>query len=60
VVLALAQEHHVMLTRELLYTGLTRAASAAVGVWSPGALSLALQRRSGHRHTRLAELVRDR
>jgi exodeoxyribonuclease V alpha subunit len=57
VVLALATEHRIMLTRELVYTGLTRGASVVVGVWNPGALSLALQRRAGHRHTRLAELV---
>lgn len=57
VVVALAAEHHVMLTRELLYTAITRAQTVAVGVWSPRALRIALGRRAGRRHTRLAELV---
>ena len=57
VVVALAAEHHVMLMRELLYTAVTRAQTVAVGVWSPRALHIALGRRAGRRHTRLAELV---
>lgn len=57
VVVALAAEHHVMLTREILYTAVTRASTVAVGVWSPRALHIALHRRAGRRHTRLCELI---
>ena len=58
VVVALARAHAVMLTRNLLYTAVTRAERVCVVVGEPSALSLALGRRdSRRRHTRLVELV---
>src|ERR671938_1148055 len=58
VVIALAMAHAVMLTRNLLYTGLTRAQELAVIVGDRRALALGLRRaESARRHTRLAELV---
>jgi exodeoxyribonuclease V alpha subunit len=58
IVLALARSHRIMLTRNLLYTAVTRAESACVVVCQPGALELALARRDARRrHTRLAEIV---
>lgn len=57
VVVALAAEQRIMLTRELLYTGVTRGEQVTVGVWHPGALAQALRTRAGHRHTRLDELI---
>jgi exodeoxyribonuclease V alpha subunit len=58
VVVPLFRGHHVMLTRNLVYTALTRAERAAVFVGDLGALSLALGRRdAGTRYTRLATLV---
>ncbi|MCW3041627.1 MAG: ATP-dependent RecD-like helicase [Solirubrobacterales bacterium] len=59
VVVPLFRGHHVMLTRNLVYTALTRAERAAVFVGDLGALSMALGRRdAGKRFTRLAALVR--
>jgi len=61
VVVALARAHAVMLTRNLLYTAVTRAERVCVVVGEPSALSLALGRRdSRRRHTRLVELVSSR
>jgi exodeoxyribonuclease V alpha subunit len=58
VVVALDRAHHVMLTRNLVYTAVTRAARACVLVCHPAALATALRvRDGGRRHTRLAELV---
>jgi exodeoxyribonuclease V alpha subunit len=58
VVMPLTRAHHVMLTRNLVYTALTRATTAAVLVGEPAALQIALGRRDAHlRHTRLAQLV---
>ncbi len=58
VVMPLTRGHHVMLTRNLVYTALTRASTAAVLVGEPAALHVALGRRDAHlRHTRLAALV---
>ncbi len=58
VVVALARSHSIMLTRNLLYTAVTRAERACVLVSEPGALELALGRRdTKRRHTRLAELL---
>ena len=58
VVLPLVRAHHMMLTRNLVYTALTRASTATVLVGEPAALALALGRRDAHRrHTRLAALV---
>ena len=59
VVVPLFGGHQIMLTRNLVYTALTRAERAAVFVGELGALSLALGRRdAGKRYTRLASLVR--
>jgi exodeoxyribonuclease V alpha subunit len=47
-----------MLTRNLVYTAITRAERVCVVVGEPAALHVALGRRDAHaRHTRLAELV---
>jgi exodeoxyribonuclease V alpha subunit len=58
VVVALSRGHHVMLTRNLVYTGLTRAAELLVLVAEPGTVLTAARRVEARaRHTRLAELV---
>jgi exodeoxyribonuclease V alpha subunit len=59
VVIPLFRGHHVMLTRNLLYTAVTRAERVCVVVGDRHALATALGRRDAHRrHTRLAERVR--
>lgn len=59
VIVVLDTGHHVMLTRNLLYTGVTRAEQVCVLVCQPRALHTALRAATGRtRHTRLAELVR--
>jgi exodeoxyribonuclease V alpha subunit len=58
VVMPLTRSHHMMLTRNLVYTAITRASKATVLVGEPAALGIALGRRDAHtRHTRLAALV---
>jgi len=58
VVVPLSRGHHMMLTRNLIYTALTRAERAAVFVGDLSALTLALRRRdAGTRYTRLARLL---
>jgi exodeoxyribonuclease V alpha subunit len=58
IVLALARSHRIMLTRNLIYTGVTRAERVCVVVAQRGALELALRRRDARRrYTRLAEMV---
>jgi exodeoxyribonuclease V alpha subunit len=58
VVVVLHRGHHLMLTRNLVYTAITRAERVCVVVGEPAALHVALGRRDAHaRHTRLAELV---
>jgi exodeoxyribonuclease V alpha subunit len=58
VVVGLARSHRIMLTRNLLYTAVTRAERVCVVVAQPGALELALARRdTRRRYTRLAEIV---
>jgi exodeoxyribonuclease V alpha subunit len=58
VVMVLAAGHAVMLTRNLIYTGLTRAQELAVVVGDRRALAIGLRRTdAARRHTRLAELV---
>jgi exodeoxyribonuclease V alpha subunit len=58
VVVVLHRGHDLMLTRNLLYTAVTRAERACVVVGERAALRAALGRRDAHaRHTRLAELV---
>ncbi|HST54873.1 MAG TPA: ATP-dependent RecD-like DNA helicase [Solirubrobacteraceae bacterium] len=58
VVVALARSHSIMLTRNLLYTAVTRAERVCVVVGEPAALRLALGRRdTRRRYTRLAQLV---
>ena len=58
VVVVLHRGHHVMLTRNLLYTAVTRAERACVLVGEPAALHAALGApRQPRRHTRLRELV---
>ena len=58
VVVPLHRAHHVMLTRNLVYTALTRAQRIACSSASRRRCGIALGRRDAHaRHTRLAELV---
>ena len=58
IVVVLDAGHHVMLTRELLYTAVTRAETVCVLVCHPRALATALRTAHGRaRYTRLAELV---
>jgi exodeoxyribonuclease V alpha subunit len=58
VVIALARAHAPMLTRNLLYTAVTRSQTACVVVAEEGALPLALGRvDASRRHTRLVELL---
>jgi exodeoxyribonuclease V alpha subunit len=58
VVVVLHRGHHVMLTRNLVYTAITRAERVCVVVGERAALHAALGRRDAHaRHTRLAALV---
>jgi exodeoxyribonuclease V alpha subunit len=58
VVVVLHRGHHVMLTRNLVYTAITRAERVCVVVGEPAALHAALGRRDAHaRHTRLSELM---
>jgi exodeoxyribonuclease V alpha subunit len=59
VIVVLDAGHHVMLTRNLLYTAVTRAERVCVLVCQPRALDVALRAVQGRaRFTRLAELVR--
>ena len=58
VIVPVFRGHRIMLTRNLLYTAVTRAETVCVLVAQPGALSGALQHReTRRRHTRLARLV---
>ncbi len=58
VVVALSRAHSVMLTRNLLYTAVTRAERVCVVVCEEAAMRLALGRPDAQRrHTRLAELI---
>lgn len=59
VVLPLVKEHRVMLQRNLLYTGVTRAKRLVVLVGARDALRIAVQNRTAkRRYTRLAERIR--
>jgi exodeoxyribonuclease V alpha subunit len=58
VVMPISAAHHVMLTRNLIYTGLTRAQEIAVLVGDRRALAHAIRRvDAAHRFTRLSRLV---
>jgi exodeoxyribonuclease V alpha subunit len=58
IVMPLSRAHSVMLTRNLLYTAITRATRLVVLVGDPAALSYAVSRVDARRrHTRLRELV---
>jgi len=58
IVMPLSRAHSIMLTRNLLYTAITRATQLVVLVGDPSALSYALSRVDARRrHTRLRELV---
>ncbi len=60
VVMPLHTQHFMMLQRNLLYTGLTRARKLAVIVGSPRALKLAVDRQdTRERHTALGERMRE-
>jgi exodeoxyribonuclease V alpha subunit len=59
IVVVLDAAHRLMLTRNLLYTAVTRSERVCVLVTRPEALAIALRTAEGRaRHTRLAELVR--
>jgi exodeoxyribonuclease V alpha subunit len=61
VVVPLTRAHGIMLTRNLLYTAVTRSERVCVVVGEPQALQIALSRRDARaRYTRLTELVRAR
>lgn len=56
VILCLMKEHGLMLDRNLLYTGMTRARESLTIVTEPGALNRALLRRAAHgRYSHLAQ-----
>ena len=56
VVLAMHTQHYVLLQRNLLYTGITRAQRLAVIVGPKRAIAIAVKKQSDiHRHTRLKE-----
>jgi exodeoxyribonuclease V alpha subunit len=58
VVVVLHRGHHLMLTRNLVYTAITRAERACVVVGERAALHVALGRRDAHaRYTRLSHLL---
>src|SRR3954471_1879808 len=58
VVMVLSRGHHVILTRNLVYTGLPRAAELLVVVAEPGTIATAVRRVEARaRYTRLAALV---
>jgi exodeoxyribonuclease V alpha subunit len=58
VVVPIFRGHHVMLTRNLVYTAVTRAQEVCVVVGERAALALAVRRADARRrHTRLRELV---
>jgi exodeoxyribonuclease V alpha subunit len=58
IVVPLTRGHGIMLTRNLLYTAVTRSEKVCVVVGEPQALELALSRRDARaRYTRLSELV---
>jgi len=58
VIVVLDASHHVMLTRNLLYTAVTRAERVCVLVAHPRALATTLRSAEGRaRHTRLADMV---
>jgi exodeoxyribonuclease V alpha subunit len=58
VVVVLHRGHHLMLTRNLVYTAITRAERVCVVVGERAALHVALGRRDAHaRYTRLKELL---
>ena len=58
IVVPLFRGHHVMLTRNLVYTAVSRAERLAVLVGQRSALAIAVGRRDAHRrYTSLAELV---
>lgn len=60
VVMPLLSQHFMMLSRNLLYTAVTRAKKLCVLVAHPKAIRIALaETRREQRHTRLAELLRD-
>jgi exodeoxyribonuclease V alpha subunit len=61
VVVVLHRGHHLMLTRNLVYTAITRAERVCVVVGERAALHVALGRRDAHaRYTRLKELLAPR
>lgn len=58
IVMPLSRAHSIMLTRNLIYTAVTRATQLVVLVGDPAALSYAVSRVDARRrHTRLRELV---
>lgn len=61
IVVPIFRGHHIMLTRNLVYTAVTRAQDVCVVVGERAALAIAVGRADARRrHTRLRELVADR
>ncbi len=60
IVVPIFRGHHIMLTRNLVYTAVTRAQEVCVVVGERAALAIAVRRTDARRrHTRLRELVAD-
>ncbi len=60
IVVPIFRGHHIMLTRNLVYTAVTRAQDVCVVVGERAALSIAVARTDARRrHTRLRELIAD-
>ena len=61
IVVPIFRGHHIMLTRNLVYTAVTRAQSVCVVVGERSALAMAVRRPDARRrHTRLRDLVAER
>jgi exodeoxyribonuclease V alpha subunit len=60
IIVVIHRGHHVMLTRSLLYTAITRAERVCVVVGEPSAVQIAIRTLDARRrHTRLAELIKE-
>ena len=60
VILAVTSQHYIMLTREIFYTGLTRACKKMVLVGDPKSVAMCVKnKKTSDRYSRLAERVKD-
>jgi exodeoxyribonuclease V alpha subunit len=61
VIIPIVNQHYIMLQRNLIYTGITRAKNELVLICQPEAVSRAIQNdRIAERHSRLKERLRER